>query len=96
MAYESEALADELERLISDTIDQDWQPRWAADAVLPLLREAHHDRDRYQREAAYWREQCEALAEALQFIFDNADNAQIVAQKALANHTAALIDGGEA
>lgn len=68
MTYESEAaeaLADELEQLISDTIDFDWKPRWAADAVLPLLREAHRDRDRYQREAAWWREEAERLAEVL-------------------------------
>lgn len=48
-------LIDELEQAISDSIDMDWQPIWAARAILPIIQ---------AREAAA-KERAERLAEAL-------------------------------
>lgn len=60
------------------------------------LKEAHHDRDRYHRDAAYWREECEGLAEVLQQIGESESclTMQSLAREALARHAGRLIDGG--
>lgn len=34
-----EFIEDSLEQLISDTIDMDWQPRWAARAIVEKLKQ---------------------------------------------------------
>lgn len=45
-------LADEIEEAISDSIDMDWQPKWAVPAILKLIHQAREEGCRAGIEAA--------------------------------------------
>lgn len=47
--------------------------------------------NRFERDAAYWREECEALAAALHDVIDMPEVAQTIAAAALAQHTGRLL-----